>query len=185
MKIKFLNGLKRGATIELSPLGLSIGRETDNDVHLLVEGVSRYHAKIEQIGQNWIVKDLGSTNGVEINKHTIPTSQVLSEGDTISIGDQDILFGEEKKAQFNLTPEPLPEEPTPTQETIPKIEPEKPSNNDLDSLKIFDNEKTAENEDNTKKSGAARKFILNLIFYFGVLFIAAIAILVFLQENES
>lgn len=94
MKIYFLNGDRTGQSAELSLLGLSIGRETDNDVQLLVGGVSRYHAKIESIGEVWHLRDLGSTNGTKVNGEKISQPVTLKDGDIIMIGDQSIRFGE-------------------------------------------------------------------------------------------
>ncbi len=193
MKIKFENGVKKGDSIELTPLGLSLGRETDNDVHLLVDGVSRYHAKIEAIGNNWIVKDLGSTNGIEINGKDIPTSQVLTEGDIVTIGDQKFLFGEMKVSV--MTPEPLPADSASSNATIamPKPEPipdtsisPKPANNaNLEELKMFNNEKNSENNNNNINNGALKKFLVNFIFYIILIAIAGVAIVMFLPKKKK
>ncbi len=193
MKIKFENGVKKGEEIELTPLGLSLGRETDNDVHLLVDGVSRYHAKIEQIGNNWIIKDLGSTNGVEINGKDIPTSQVLTEGDIVSVGDQKFLFGEKKAAV--MTPDPLPADSAPSNATIamPKPEPipdtsissKSESDSNLEELKLFDNEKNAENNNSNKDNTALKKFLVNFIFYIVLIAIAGVAIVMFLPKKKK
>ena len=193
MKIIFENGVKKGEKIEIPPLGLSLGRETDNDVHLLVDGVSRYHAKIEQIGQNWIIKDLGSTNGIEVNGIDIPTSQVLTEGDIVSIGDQKFIFGEQKPAM--IVPDPLPVNPASSNATIamPKPEPipdtsisSKPANDaNLDEMKLFNNENNTENNNLSKDNNALKNFLVNLIFYIILLLIAGVAIIMFLPKKNK
>ena len=88
MKLFFLNGPRKGENIELAPPGISIGREEDNDVQLLVAGVSRYHAKITFNGSDWRIQDLGSTNGTKVNGKPIQSPVPLQENDAIAIGDQ-------------------------------------------------------------------------------------------------
>ena len=79
MKLFFLNGPRKGENIELAPPGISIGREEDNDVQLLVAGVSRYHAKITFNGSDWRIQDLGSTNGTKVNGKPIQSPVPLQE----------------------------------------------------------------------------------------------------------
>ncbi len=88
MKICYLNGADAGKTVDLSPSGLSIGRETDNSIQLLVGGVSRYHAKIERKNDQWVLQDLGSTNGTKVNGTVISAPVILKDRDMIIIGDQ-------------------------------------------------------------------------------------------------
>ena len=81
MNLYFLNGTKKGEKWELVPPGICIGREVDNDIQLLIAGVSRYHAKIEydQDGQ-WKILDLGSTNGTKVNGKKIEQEVILTPG---------------------------------------------------------------------------------------------------------
>ena len=58
MKIIFLNGDNAGTKVELAPAGLTIGRETDNHLQLPVGGVSRYHARIEFVDDEYLLRDL-------------------------------------------------------------------------------------------------------------------------------
>ncbi|OGV51033.1 MAG: hypothetical protein A2X49_04580 [Lentisphaerae bacterium GWF2_52_8] len=126
MKLYFLNGSKAGEVFELNPPGISLGRETDNDVHLLIGGVSRYHAKIEAQNDAWAIRDLGSTNGTKINGTKIADAHTLKPGDIITLGDQNIRFGEKQEsiAQqiFQQTPSPViipaPSAPPPPQAQI-------------------------------------------------------------------
>ena len=48
MKLMYLNGAMTGHEVELIPSGTTIGRETDNAIQLMMDGVSRYHARIER-----------------------------------------------------------------------------------------------------------------------------------------
>ncbi len=63
----------------------TIGRHPNNDISLLMESVSRFHAKIEQCGSKWIITDLNSSNGTFINGERIATPRALSEGDVITV----------------------------------------------------------------------------------------------------
>lgn len=93
MKLYYLNGEKAGESWDLQPPGASLGRETDNDIQLLVGGVSRYHARIEGDGDFWHIRDLGSTNGTKVNGMKISDSSPLVRGDIVTIGDQVFRFG--------------------------------------------------------------------------------------------
>lgn len=88
MKIHYLNGPQAGRRVELSAEGATIGREQDNQIQLLIGGVSRYHAKIEYKDDGWILRDLGSTNGTKINDVLIAAPTKLCHGDHVVIGDQ-------------------------------------------------------------------------------------------------
>ena len=88
MKIHYLNGPQAGRRIELSAEGATIGREQDNQIQLLIGGVSRYHAKIENKDGSWFLRDLGSTNGTRINDVLITEATRLNHGDHVVIGDQ-------------------------------------------------------------------------------------------------
>ena len=88
MKIVFLNGDDAGKTVELTPSGLTIGRETDNHLQLPVGGVSRYHARIEFVEGVYMLRDLGSTNGTKLNGITLQKVEQLKADDIIAIGEQ-------------------------------------------------------------------------------------------------
>ena len=93
MDLFYLNGEKSGECCPLTPPGISIGREVDNDLQLLINGVSRYHAMISYDGSSWFIEDLGSTNGTFVGKNRITAKVELQSGDEISIGDQLFRFG--------------------------------------------------------------------------------------------
>ena len=81
----------------LTPKGLNIGRQLDNDIVLNHVIVSRRHAQLELIGREAWVRDLGSRNGVFVNRLRVKREQ-LSDGDTVTIGPFDLQF-EERAAQ--------------------------------------------------------------------------------------
>ena len=90
-----INGERR--TFALSKQGLSIGRALDNDIVLNHAIVSRRHAHIELRDRETWVTDLGSRNGVFVNRLRVKEEQ-LSDGDILQIGPFEIHF-EERAAQ--------------------------------------------------------------------------------------
>ena len=72
-----------------------IGRVPDCDIQLLVDNVSRKHARILYRNEEYQIEDLGSTNGVYVNGIKVEKC-ILREHDIIEIGCMKILFVEEK-----------------------------------------------------------------------------------------
>jgi hypothetical protein len=83
-----------GRAVVLGTQGALIGRSRDCDVVIDDENVSRRHAEVRPSGGSWIVKDLGSTNGVKVNGRRISQPQSLRPGDRIDIGLSTLTFEE-------------------------------------------------------------------------------------------
>jgi hypothetical protein len=81
-----------GRTEILDAKGAVLGRSRDADVVLEDPNVSRRHAELRPSGGSWIVRDLGSTNGVKVNGHRIQGPQSLRPGDTIELGTARVTF---------------------------------------------------------------------------------------------
>jgi hypothetical protein len=81
-----------GKTAVLRSSGGVIGRSRDCDVVLSDQNVSRRHAEVRPSGGKWIVKDLGSTNGVKVNGRRIQGPQSLKRGDAIELGTARVTF---------------------------------------------------------------------------------------------
>jgi pSer/pThr/pTyr-binding forkhead associated (FHA) protein len=65
-----------------------IGRQADCDVSLThSRKVSRKHCCIAQVNDAYVVRDLGSTNGVFVNGTRVRKETGLSVGDELAIGD--------------------------------------------------------------------------------------------------
>lgn len=62
-----------------------VGRLPDNDIVVNDKRVSRHHAEVAQRGDRWILRDVGSTNGIAVNGKKVKEA-ILKPGDTISIG---------------------------------------------------------------------------------------------------
>ena len=62
-----------------------LGRSEESDIRIFDLKSSREHAEIVQVGDEWIVSDLGSQNGIIVNDLRIK-QHVLTENDKIIIG---------------------------------------------------------------------------------------------------
>ena len=84
-----------GRATPLPSSGASMGRSRDCDVVVEDPNVSRRHAEIRPSGGSWIVRDLGSTNGIKVNGRRVEGAQSLKPGDTIELGTSRITFEQE------------------------------------------------------------------------------------------
>jgi hypothetical protein len=89
--LKILEGLERGIVHSRLPLPVTVGRESDSDVQLNDDRVSRAHAKLQDHAGRVILTDLGSTNGTRVNGHPIQM-RVMQHGDVIVIGRCVLVF---------------------------------------------------------------------------------------------
>ncbi len=69
-----------------------IGRRPDNDIVLDDDDVSRYHAVVIDTGSSFVISDLRSTNGVQVQGRRIRTTATLTDGDHIRIGGHEFTF---------------------------------------------------------------------------------------------
>ena len=70
---------------------LTIGRKKNNDVIIDNLAVSSHHAKIDSVGDSFVLIDLQSKNGCFVNEKKI-NSHWLQPGDTINIGKHSLVF---------------------------------------------------------------------------------------------
>ncbi len=71
-----------------------IGRDAKADIVLPVSAVSRRHAEVEREGDAYVVRDLGSRNGIFVNGHPV-TEATLEPLDELRIGDAILKLVEE------------------------------------------------------------------------------------------
>jgi SARP family transcriptional regulator, regulator of embCAB operon len=69
-----------------------IGRLSDNDIVLDDDEVSRHHAVIIDTGGSFVITDLGSANGVQVQHRLLRPSASLDAGDHISICGHEFIF---------------------------------------------------------------------------------------------
>jgi Protein of unknown function (DUF3662)/FHA domain len=83
-----------GRTELLGSAGAVLGRSREADVVIDDANVSRRHAEVRPHGASWVVRDLGSTNGVKVNGRRIDPArpQSLKRGDVIELGTSRVTF---------------------------------------------------------------------------------------------
>ena len=72
---------------------LTIGRGSKNDVVIQDPAVSGHHAKIDPVGNRFVLIDLQSKNGTFVNENLV-ISHWLKHGDVISIGKHQLIFNQ-------------------------------------------------------------------------------------------
>lgn len=77
--------LKKGGVIPINGQ-LTIGRKNDNLLILTDSYVSSHHVKIFIKNTDYIIEDLGSTNGTLLNEERLEGKTLLSIGDEIKVG---------------------------------------------------------------------------------------------------
>ncbi len=93
LSIRTPNGDKQVVTLEDDRYEL--GRADSNTLCFRdVLGVSRQHLVFERQGANWLVRDVGSTNGTFVNGTRITAAQTLRPKDRLKVGELSIVFDE-------------------------------------------------------------------------------------------
>ncbi len=95
--------LNRGP-IEVSGTPVSIGRNSQCDVRISNESVSRRHAEIQMTEFGAMIVDLGSTNGVVVNGEKVEEHR-LSSGDCVELGNHVFRYldGGDFESQYHAT----------------------------------------------------------------------------------
>jgi hypothetical protein len=75
----------------LSGSRVVIGRSRQCDVVVDDPNISREHAELRRDGEDWTISDLGSTNGVKVNRRRVESAR-LKDGDRITLGITDLDF---------------------------------------------------------------------------------------------
>ncbi len=90
---------------ELKVDRLSVGRSETADVSLAFDGqVSRVHAQLERVDEDWILLDDGlSRNGSFVNGERVVGRRRLRDGDVLRFGGSMILFRSPSQARFEET----------------------------------------------------------------------------------
>lgn len=112
----YRDGLDRQRVVRLdgSQERLTVGRRASNDVSLEWDNrVSRVHAELERLGEDWTVSDDGlSSNGTFVNGIRVLGRRRLYDGDEITVGGTILAFRAPARGASGATfiPEP-PEAP--------------------------------------------------------------------------
>lgn len=81
-----------GRRVLVPPPGAVLGRSRECDIVLDDAGVSRRHAEIRPTEDEWVLADLGSTNGVRVNGRALRGRHALQLGDRIDLGNTELVF---------------------------------------------------------------------------------------------
>lgn len=83
-----------GRTIPVTAERVVVGRSRECDIRVEDGNVSRRHFELVQEGPTtWAVADLGSTNGTEVNGRRVSGRKRVDDGDRITIGGTELVFG--------------------------------------------------------------------------------------------
>jgi FHA domain-containing protein len=82
----------RGTPLQITKSVLHIGRHLTNDVVVNDKRVSRHHAEIRFERGQFVLYDLGSTNGVGINGVMTHQPVPLKNNDRVSVGSHEFVF---------------------------------------------------------------------------------------------
>lgn len=97
------SGPASGKVYSLITSEISIGREAGSDVFINDEEISRQHARLTSQFGDYVLEDLGSTNGTFVNSQRITGQRILKSGDTILLGENVSLTFEEVPFDPNAT----------------------------------------------------------------------------------
>lgn len=93
MMLKITTGKEKSRTLELTAdTPLTIGRSESSGFCIPDKKVSRRHAEIVSDGENVFITDLSSRTGTRVNGRAIAQRTPLCIGDTIQIGETDLVL---------------------------------------------------------------------------------------------
>ncbi len=100
-------GPDAGRRFAIGAAVVTIGRGTQCDVQVAETWVSRRHARIAWSGTEYVVEDLGSTNGTFVNGVRVVGSRALRAGDRLQLGEEvELAFEVSVPASLRETPVP-------------------------------------------------------------------------------
>jgi pSer/pThr/pTyr-binding forkhead associated (FHA) protein len=94
---------------ELTEELVTVGRLSDNAIELVDASVSSHHAEISVRGEDYILRDIGSTNGTRYNGKALPANEdrTLRDGDVVMFGSIRAVYASENPA--HAAPMPVEE----------------------------------------------------------------------------
>ncbi|MEA4907390.1 MAG: FHA domain-containing protein [Chloroflexi bacterium] len=97
------SGPMAGKAFPLEKSESFIGRDLTNDIVINDAEISRRHARIFVQGTNYVIEDLGSTNGTAINGQRIMSPHILRPGELIILGEHVSLLFEAERMDPDAT----------------------------------------------------------------------------------
>ena len=124
------SGALKGQRLSVRAPVANLGRGDYNDLVLPDSSVSGSHAKLQRRDGVWIVADLGSTNGTEVDGEPVAGETALGPGATVKFGEVSVLFepldqgmegvgGTRSMARIATAPEPPAAQAAPEPDLIP------------------------------------------------------------------
>jgi pSer/pThr/pTyr-binding forkhead associated (FHA) protein len=155
-----------GSPIVLDKPIMLIGRNDSCDITLAASSkVSRRHCCIVQCGDKYLLRDLGSMNGIRVNTHRVVEME-LQQGDSISVADVGFTFrrddaGKKDLANAKQKLPPVPANPMPQGTGTNKDMPVAMRDVDLDSSSnTYPEEGSSDNGDSRLKDDSqSGKFV--------------------------
>jgi hypothetical protein len=94
------NGQKSNLRLEAD--SYRVGRAPSNQLsYPNALGLSREHLAVEREGSQWVARDLGSTNGSQVNGERLSAPRILRPGDRITAGQVTLVYSESGKPAGN------------------------------------------------------------------------------------
>jgi len=97
------SGSTPGKTFELTGKDLTIGRDPANDITISDPEVSRKHARLSAQAGDYVLEDLGSTNGTFVNGQRLMGPHILQPGELILFADNASMVYEEIRIDQDAT----------------------------------------------------------------------------------
>ena len=101
LKITLPGGIT--ASHDLSDGSITLGRVSDNAIQIDDASVSSHHAELTRDGDDYILRDLDSTNGTRVNGVSHREGK-LKDGDEITFGEIEVLYESENPADAQPMP---------------------------------------------------------------------------------
>ncbi|MGQ0800715.1 MAG: diguanylate cyclase [Pseudomarimonas sp.] len=86
-----IHGPGIGNRVDIADTRISVGRSPQTDLHIPHASISRRHCEFWRSGDNYFVRDLGSTNRTRLNELPIEVAE-LADGDHVVLGDVILKF---------------------------------------------------------------------------------------------
>jgi pSer/pThr/pTyr-binding forkhead associated (FHA) protein len=85
---------------------ITVGRVDDNTIAIAHASVSSRHAQLSKDDADYVLRDLGSTNGTRVNGRELPEGEdfKLGDGDTVVFGNISVLYSSETPASSRPIP---------------------------------------------------------------------------------
>ncbi len=155
-KLVVISTEMKDRTFELSEDKITIGRLPDNQIRLEDNAVSSHHSVLSRKGEDYVLRDLNSTNGTRVNGQRIVEMR-LYHGDVVNVGHLQLQYF----SRPQTAPQPLP---SPLKKTV-----------DLSNLSSSGVRKTSFGSASPfarKGQGKYKKVLQGSLIFLGVVFVA-------------